>query len=439
METIYPDIPRICTAMAEWIMCFAYVSFLPKRYTGRKNILFCIIALLLQIFILVSTANMPLEYWILCMILAAGCMFAFIYMCCELTTGQALYCCAIAFILAEFIASLEWQLYIYLLKWDLQFPGENLILLAIIYIGMFWAVFYLEVALLTKEFLQELSVWELISTVALVMMTFAFSNINFLVADQPFNNAVRLNIFEMRTLIDFSGIAVLYAFQSRVSEYISKKEMESIQTMLKSQYDQYRSYQDSMEFIRIQRHDLKHHIALLRAETDLQKREEWLATLEYELDSNNFVDPTGNRVLDVILSAKGQLMKKQKIHFTCVADGALLDSIHVTDICTVIGNALDNAIESVLMVENSEKRMIHLSLTQKNDFIFIQIRNYCEKEPVWKGKELLTTKKDKKNHGYGIKSIRYSIEKYGGNITTAYKDNWFELCILIPMQKEDEH
>lgn len=39
----------------------------------------------------------------------------------------------------------------------------------------------------------------------------------------------------------------------------------------------------------------------------------------------------------------------------------------------------------------------------------------------------------------GRKSIRYSIEKYGGNITTAYKDNWFELCILIPMQKEDEH
>lgn len=159
METNYPDIPRICTAMAEWIMCFAYVSFLPKRYTGRKNILFCMIALLLQIFILVSTANVPLKYWILCMILAAGCMFAFIYMCCELTTGQALYCCAIVFILAEFIASLEWQLYIYLLKWNLQFPGENLILLAIIYIGMFWAVFYLEVALLTKDFLQELSVW----------------------------------------------------------------------------------------------------------------------------------------------------------------------------------------------------------------------------------------------------------------------------------------
>lgn len=396
-------------------------------------------ALFMQIFILVITANAPLKYWILCMILAAVSMFGFIYACCEVSLGQALYCCATAFMLAEFTASLEWQVYIYMVKWDLQFLGENIILVAIIYTGMFGAVFYMEGTLLKKEFLQEFSIWELVSTVSLVIMTFAFSNINFVLADQPFDSTVRLNIFEMRTLIDFSGIAVLYAFQSRVSEYISKKEMESIRTMLKSQYDQYRSYQESMEFVRIQRHDLKHHIALLRAETDIQKQEEWLNTLEQELNSNSFIDPTGNQVLDVILSAKGQIMKKQKIHFTCVADGALLESLHVTDICTVFGNALDNAIESVLMVENQEKRMIHLSLAQKNNFIFIQIRNYCEKPPVWKGMELLTTKKDKKNHGYGIKSIRYSIEKYGGNITTAYKDNWFELCILVPLQRENTH
>ena len=83
--------------------------------------------------------------------------------------------------------------------------------------------------------------WELISTIGLVVMTFALSNINFLISGDILNNEVRLNIFKMRTLIDFSGIAVLYAFQSRVSDYISKKEIATIHTMLKSQYDQYRS------------------------------------------------------------------------------------------------------------------------------------------------------------------------------------------------------
>lgn len=434
MEMIYPDIPRIYTAIAEWGICLAYVSFLKKRYSKVKNSFFCLTALIIQIVVLVATSDVPLQYWLLCMLLAVGCMFGFLYICCQLTIGQTLYCCATAFMMAEFTSSLEWQILMYLKKWKLRFWGMDLILLIVIYLGMFWAVIHLEKTLLKREFLEELSVWELISTVALALITFALSNINFLISEQPLNNSIRLNIFEMRTLIDFAGIAVLYAFQSRVSEYISKKEMKNIQTMLKSQYEQYRNYQESLEIIRIQRHDLKHHIALLRAETDLQKREEWLDMLENELDSKDFTDPTGNRVLDVILSAKGQIMKKRNIHFTCVADGALLNVMHVTDICTMIGNALDNAIESVLMVETTEKRMIHLSLRQKNDFIFLQIRNYCEKEPVWKGKELLTTKNDKKNHGYGIKSIRYSVEKYDGNITTEYKDHWFELGILIPVK-----
>lgn len=436
MEMIYPDIPRIYTAIAEWGMCLSYISFLKKRHAGIKNIIFCVLALVVQIAVLVVTSDVPLQYWLLCMLLAASCMFCFLYICCQLTVRQTLYCCSIAFMMAEFTSSLEWQIYMYLKKWGLQFVGMDLFLLSAVYAGMFLAVICLEKTLLKKEFLEELSVWELISTVCLALITFALSNINFLISEQSLNNSIRLNIFEMRTLIDLAGIAVLYAFQSRVSEYISKKEMKNIQTMLKSQYEQYRNYQESLELLRIQRHDLKHHIALLRAETDLEKREKWLDTLESELDSKDVTDPTGNRVLDVILSAKGQIMKKGNIHFTCVADGALLNVIHVTDICTMIGNALDNAIESVLMVENMEKRMIHLSLQQKNNFLFLQIRNYCEKEPLWKGKELLTTKNDKKNHGYGVKSIRYSAEKYDGNITTEYKDHWFELGILIPMKKD---
>lgn len=432
MEMLYPDIPRAYTAVAEWCMCFVYICFLNKRYSKVKTAVLCGVFFTIQIFLLVLTGNVPLQYWILCMICAAGVMFAFIYISCKITAVQASYCCATAFMMAEFLASMEWQTVLCLRKWKFSFPGMEILIFALIYAGVFWIGYYLEATLLKKEFLDELSRWELISTIGLVIMTFALSNINFLISDDVLNNEVRLNIFKMRTLIDFSGIAVLYAFQSRVSDYISKKEIATIHTMLKSQYDQYRSYQESMELLRIQRHDLKHHIAILRAEPDQLKRESWLDDLEEQLDSTNYIDPTGNNVLDVMLSAKQQLMKKNQIHFTCVADGALLDFMHVTDICTIVGNALDNAIESVVMIEDPEKRMIHFSLSRQNHFIFLQIRNYCEKELIWDGKELRTTKKDKKNHGYGVKSIQYSIEKYGGNLTAGVKDHWFELGILIP-------
>lgn len=431
-KILYPDIPRMYTAIAEWSMCLIYVLFLNKRYSRRKTTVLCGAFLLAQMLLLVLTGNVPLQYWILCMICAAGAMFLLLYANCKITAVQALYCCATAFMMAEFLASMEWQTVLCLRKWNLSFPGMDRLIFVLIYAGVFGIGYYLEATLLKKEFLNELSRWELISTIGLVVMTFALSNINFLISDDILNNEVRLNIFKMRTLIDFSGIAVLYAFQSRVSDYISKKEIATIHTMLKSQYDQYRSYQESMELLRIQRHDLKHHIAILKAESDQLKKEAWLDMMEEQLDSTDYIDPTGNNVLDVMLSAKQQLMKKNKIHFTCVADGVLLDFMHVTDICTVIGNALDNAIESVVMIENPEKRMIHFSLSRQNHFIFLQIRNYCEREPVWDGKELRTTKKDKKNHGYGVKSIQYSIEKYGGNLTVGVKDHWFELGILIP-------
>lgn len=435
MGVFYPDIPRICTALAEWSTCLVYTFFLKKRFTGIRYVIHCVAALALQILILVATANVPLRFWVPCMLLAVLCMFLFLRISCQITLSQTLYCCATAFMIAEFTASFEWQMYLYLLRWNWSVPGAEIFLPLFVDLGMFLAVFYLEGALLKNDFLSELSRWELVSTVGLVIMTFVFSNLNFLLSDQQCDSNVRFSIFEMRTLIDFTGIAILYAFQSRVSEYISKRETENIQRMLKSQYEQYRNYQENMEQLRIQRHDLKHHITLLRAESDARKREDWLDAMEQELNAGDVIDPTGNQVLDVILSAKKQIMKKGEVHFTCVADGALLNFMHVTDICTIFGNALDNAIESVLMVEDTEKRVIHLSLIQRNHFLFIQVRNFCEKEPVRKGKEFLTSKKEKQGHGYGLKSIRYSTEKYNGNITAEYKDSWFELGILIPIQQ----
>ena len=74
-EILYPDIPRIYTAIAEWSMCLVYILFLSKRYYRRKTTVLCGAFLLVQILLLVLTGNVPLQYWILCMICAAGVSF----------------------------------------------------------------------------------------------------------------------------------------------------------------------------------------------------------------------------------------------------------------------------------------------------------------------------------------------------------------------------
>ena len=90
----------------------------------------------------------------------------------------------------------------------------------------------------------------------------------------------------------------------------------------------------------------------------------------------------------------------------------MLDFILVTDLCSFFGNALDNAIEHVIMIPEAEKRLIHLTVSAIKSFVFIKIENYCEDKIQKNENDLITTtKKDSKNHGFGLKSIRKAVEK----------------------------
>ena len=72
------------------------------------------------------------------------------------------------------------------------------------------------------------------------------------------------------------------------------------------------------------------------------------------------------------------------ITFTVVADGKLLSYLYVMDLCTIFGNALDNAIEYELQLKNPETRMIHVKIYRKKKFICILVENYYEGS--WNGK-----------------------------------------------------
>ena len=103
------------------------------------------------------------------------------------------------------------------------------------------------------------------------------------------------------------------------------------------------------------------------------------------------------------------------------------------DISALFGNMLDNAIESVCRQKNQEKRLIGLYVTREKQFLRIRTENYCEEKLEFRNGLPVTTKADKHLHGYGMKSIRTIVEKYGGSAVASQKNNWFELKILIPV------
>ncbi len=437
METIYQDIPRFYTALAEWGACVIYICLIKKRFNNKITVALSTLFLVAQIALLVPTGDLPTVWWIPCMVAAALLMYLFIYTVGNVHSITAAYLCARAFLIAEFTASFQWQLDCYLnARVDVEhFVFAKIVMLFVIYTAIFVLVAFMEKPLMNPEYLNKITYKEFIAVIAIVAVAFTFSNLSFIWKNTPFSSGFRSDIFNIRTLFDLAGMTILYAYQSRVCELMAESEIVTMDSMLKSQYNQYRNYQESIDLINMKYHDLKHQIAGLRAETDIDKRTEWLDAMEDDIRGFESVTNTGNKVLDTIIAGKIMHGQKYDIKFTCVIDGKLLEFMHVTDICTIFGNAIDNAIENVVMIKDIEKRIIHVTVSAKNKFVLIQFQNYCEVKPNEdkRGIRLFeSSKADKRNHGFGLKSIQYTVDKYDGTMKAGMNKDWFELTILIP-------
>ena len=437
METIYQDIPRLYTALAEWGACVIYICLIKKRLNNKITVALSTLFLVAQIALLVPTGDLPTVWWIPCMVAAALLMFLFIYTVGNVHSITAAYLCARAFLIAEFTASFQWQWDCYLnARVDVEhFVFAKIVMLVVIYTAIFVLVAFMEKPLMNPEYLNKITYKEFIAVIAIVAVAFTFSNLSFIWKNTPFSSGFRSDIFNIRTLFDLAGMTILYAYQSRVCELMAESELVTMDSMLKSQYNQYRNYQESIDLINMKYHDLKHQIAGLRAETDIDKRTEWLDAMEDDIRGFESVTNTGNKVLDTIIAGKIMHGQKYDIKFTCVIDGKLLEFMHVTDICTIFGNAIDNAIENVVMIKDIEKRIIHVTVSAKNKFVLIQFQNYCEVKPNEdkRGIRLFeSSKADKRNHGFGLKSIQYTVDKYDGTMKAGMNKDWFELTILIP-------
>lgn len=430
----YQDIPRYYTAIAEWCACIVVLySIRKEKFKNVKFWIKSIAALLIQVIFLEMTGNVSSAFWIPCMAAAILIMYVFLMAAGELNWLNGGFSCAKAFLIAEFIASFEWQIFAYFQTKGYGCIWFQVLLTLIIYGVTFFMILRMEQTFDKQQYLNEIKVKEVLVSAGITIVIFGFSNLSFIYNNLPFTSSFRPDIFFIRTLVDFSGIAIIYVYQSRICEYVANNELAAMNAVLKSQYDQYRNYQDSLELIHMKYHDLKHQIAGLRMETDEERRKKWIDAMEEEISAFDAFNKTGNQVLDTILAAKIFHCRKHHIQFTCVADGKLLEFMHVTDICSIFGNALDNAIEHVILIPQEEKRLIHISVYSRKDFVFIKIENYCEQKlEVKEGKYIPTTKGDKENHGFGLKSICASAEKYGGIVDFGEENHWFVLKILIP-------
>lgn len=429
--------PGYYYSFAYWIAAFIIVSTNKKRTQGKKRILIHLVALVVLVCFMEFTDGILQLLFVPSMMVTISIIFAYIYTCCDFSLSATGYYCARAFISGEFVASFGWQLYYYrILKSDLgthryQEWGH----LLLVYLVIFAILYSIEKYIQRNSREIYISRRELFTVVMITIAVFIMSNLSYVYRNSPFSSQFAAEIFIIRTLVDLSGMSVLYAYHIQVCELQAKFELEKLRDILDMQYKSYQISQESMNLVNQKYHDLKHQITLLKSEAGNQKSVEYLEQMEREIKIYEAQNVTGNKVVDAVLTSKSIYCQNRKISLTSVVDGAALSFMEDMDVSALFGNMLDNAIESVEKLEDEKKRLIHLSVAKKNEFLRIRLENYCEESLIFHNGLPVTRKKDKQFHGFGLKSIESTAKKYGGSVTVQMKDNWFELRILIPFHK----
>ena len=212
-----------------------------------------------------------------------------------------------------------------------------------------------------------------------------------------------------------------------------QEELAVQRQLQQKQKEQYELSRENIALINRKCHDLKHQVAALRTVRDETEREASLQEIERSVMIYDSIVKTGNEVLDTVLTEKSLLCEKEHITMTCVADGSKLGFMDAVDLYTIFGNALDNAIESALTIPDPERRVIAVTVYTRSSLLLIQLENYYEGSLTFADGLPVTTKEHNGYHGYGMKSIRFTAEKYGGVVTVNTADNLFILRVSIPM------
>lgn len=212
-----------------------------------------------------------------------------------------------------------------------------------------------------------------------------------------------------------------------------KKELDILNSLWHKSEEQYRLSKETIAIINRKCHDLKHQIAAVRTMAGADSWERYLQEAEESVGIYDAMFQTGNEVLDTVLTEKSLYCEANGIRLGCVADGKQLTFMDPVDVYAILGNALDNAIEGLQKLDEPEKRMIDVLICREQRFLVLQMVNPLEEKLTFRDGLPASTKPRDGYHGFGLRSIRHTVEQYGGFLTVNAENGHFCLKILIPL------
>ena len=267
---------------------------------------------------------------------------------------------------------------------------------------------------------------------------FLGGNLRGIIERLPYMNILYNDLVDVKTVwnsIFEYGINILCSLfllmlqAGMMRESRMEKRLQMVSMLWEQAREQYRVSRENIEAINIKCHDLKHQLLAFKDKTD----ESEYAHLMELVDSYGAEIETNNEVLDVVFQEKNFQCRKLGIQFTCIIDGAALNFMDTTDLYVLFGNLIDNCIEAVSHLPETEVKNVQVSVRKEKGFVIISTENGYTGELQWMNGRLRTSKADTENHGFGILSIERIIKKYGGRYSINTEDQIFSMNIVFPI------
>ena len=212
----------------------------------------------------------------------------------------------------------------------------------------------------------------------------------------------------------------------KIDKQIERYQRELIDT-------HYQEVETMYKKMRGWRHDYRNHIQTMKVlaeKGDLEAIKEYLNKLDEDLATVDTVVKTGNAMADAILNSKISLAKSKGINVKVDAHVPVKLKMSELDLCVILGNLFDNAIEASMSLPE-EERLIRVYMVMKNTQLYISFTNFtASKKQIKEANLFKTTKGD--GHGFGLVRIDSIIEKLDGYLSRNSEDGAFTTEVLIP-------
>lgn len=220
--------------------------------------------------------------------------------------------------------------------------------------------------------------------------------------------------------------------QREMEAEIAKLKQEQAEIVERDYQALRRTYADNAKLY----HDLHNHIEAIYQcliQGDTKEAVRYCEDLRTPVRQISQTVWTGDKALDYLISSKMALAEQEQIKTKVNIEYPHNTNIRSVDLTTVLGNLLDNALEAAKAAPEN-LRFLNLTIRRINAMLIIKVENGYGNTPVQENGKLLTSKKDKAFHGWGLKSVQTAADRYDGTIRTDYKDHVFQSVVTLSFQ-----